>query len=60
MTVGFAEANYDIQEGDGSVTVCVDLTGQINIPLTLSIFAEGDKFNTKFHNKLFFLLLCRK
>ena len=43
VIIGFAETNYDVDEGDSSanVTVCVDLTGQIDVSLALSVSAEG-------------------
>lgn len=45
VRVGFAEASYNIREDQQSLPVCVDLTGQTEIPLVISVvFNEGQKY----------------
>lgn len=45
MRVGFAEAVYSVGEDQQSLSVCVDLTGQTDIPLVISVFSnEGQNY----------------
>ena len=39
--MGFKEESYTVSESDGNVSVCVVLTGQIDISLTLNVSVEG-------------------
>ena len=39
--MGFREESYTASESDGNILVCVVLTGQIGISLTLNVSAEG-------------------
>ena len=41
VTVGLQEGAYTVSEGDGSVSVCAELTGQIARNVVVSIFTEG-------------------
>lgn len=45
VRVGFAEAVYSVGEDQQSLSVCVDLTGQTDIPLVISVFSnEGQNY----------------
>ena len=42
VIIGFSEASYIVSESQGSVLVCVVLTGLIDISLNVTVSAEGN------------------
>ena len=41
VTVGFVQTDYLVMEAGGSILVCVVLTGEIEVNVTVELFTEN-------------------
>lgn len=42
MNVTFEQQTYTVEEDDGSVTVCVNVTGEFERPVKVNVSTEAD------------------